>query len=159
MMGSTHRVRIIIPWRDAALVSPLLLLLAGMLGITAGCQDGNQAETGEVYGTVTLDGDPLPHAQVQFQPEEGGRPSIGRTDKKGRYELRFNRDRNGALLGKHRVRISTKDTVDDGEIPEQVPARYNLKADRNPEMLREVEPGRTKINFELTTSGNRSSGK
>ncbi len=50
----------------------------------------------EVSGRVTLDGQPLVGAQLDFQPEhEAGSPSFGLTDADGRYELSYKRDVKG----------------------------------------------------------------
>ena len=54
------------------------------LSLTGCGSDG--PERGVVTGKVTLNGDPLPNADVEFQPEEGS-PSYGMTDEKGRYDL------------------------------------------------------------------------
>ncbi|MFW6172061.1 MAG: carboxypeptidase-like regulatory domain-containing protein, partial [Planctomycetota bacterium] len=71
-----------------------------------GCGDSGP-ERGYVEGTVTMDGEPLPDAVVTFQPEDTGRPSYGKTDENGHYELQYTSDKKGALVGMHRVTIST----------------------------------------------------
>jgi len=54
----------------------------------------NRIERGPAYdsvvvsGSITLNGEPVPGATVEFQPEGGGSPSRGVTNAKGRYELR-----------------------------------------------------------------------
>ena len=64
-------------------LAPILLGL-----LLAGC--GSEDELATVKGKVTLNGEPLEGATVQFQPTaEGGAPSSGQTDGKGRYELMF----------------------------------------------------------------------
>jgi hypothetical protein len=79
-------------------------LLAGF-----GC---NQNSVAPVSGRVTLDGQPLAGVFVIFEPiQSGANPgmgSIGKTDAEGRYAMRqMQPDRPGALVGKHRVRITT----------------------------------------------------
>ncbi len=60
---------------------------------------------GEVSGTVTLDGKPVPNVTVQFTPVEGGRTSSGITDSSGQYRLMYTADTSGAQVGKHEVRL------------------------------------------------------
>jgi hypothetical protein len=105
-----------------------------------------------VEGTVTLDGAPLGGAKVIFTPVEGGRSSMAVTDGSGRYVLEFTAGEKGAVVGKHKVSISTYEAgeTDDagnlvGHVPERVPAKYN----RETTLEREVKSGRQVINFEL----------
>jgi hypothetical protein len=117
--------------------------------VCLGCGGG---DVGYVEGTVTMDGNPLPDALVTFQPESG-RPSYGRTDGNGRYELIYTKDAKGAVPGKHTVTISTLQEGDPDaggkSIPEKVPAKYNT----NTELTREVTPGSNKLDFELSSEG------
>jgi hypothetical protein len=76
-----------------------------------GCGGGGYVP---VSGTVQLDGQPLADAKLIFEPigdsagNTAGSPSYGRTDADGRYTLRSPvADKNGAAIGKHRVRIVT----------------------------------------------------
>jgi hypothetical protein len=130
-------------WRlsAAALVS---------LVLAVGCGGRGGPKLATVRGNVTLGGKPLPQATVLFVPAEG-RSSSGITDKNGRYELGYTTDRNGAVLGKHRVRISTYlRSNDEGKsVPESVPSRYNVESD----LTREVIAGKNEINFELEAGG------
>jgi hypothetical protein len=127
------------------LVITLVCLLAG----AAGC-GGNALGLVEVNGTVTLDGTPLSDADVIFQPVDG-RPSIGRTDSDGYYELNYMDDKQGALPGTHQVRITTyierdldhsDPAIQEGR-PERLPAIYNrqttLSADLKPDQSNTVD--------------------
>ncbi len=135
MRTTTHAAR--------AATAILLCLILG----ACGSDDG----LARVKGTVTLGGEPLEGATVQFQRVgEEGSPSAGRTDAKGRYELMFTFDKRGALPGEHNVTITTAETYfdDDGqeqERPERVPAKYN----RQTRLKETVEPGRNTIDFDL----------
>ena len=110
-------------------VSALMLAVASCLGC------GPQGpEIARVEGTVTLDGIPLPNAAVVFIPENG-RPAGATTDQSGRYALTFTRGRKGALLGRHRVRITTArdpSETPDGQpipgVPESIPVNYNSQS-------------------------------
>jgi hypothetical protein len=69
-----------------------------------------------VSGTVTLDGQPLAGATVNFRPlppqgemsAKGMGASFGRTDESGKYELSYVKDVPGAVLGPHRVQIHAR---------------------------------------------------
>lgn len=70
-----------------------------------GCDAG--PATGLVSGVVTVDGNPIKDAVVSFYPTDG-RASTGTTDETGRYELSFTRQRMGAVLGNHKVTVTTE---------------------------------------------------
>ncbi len=128
----------------ARCLTPILLCL-----LSAGC--GSGGDLARVKGKVTLDGQPLEDATVQFQPTaKGGAPSSGKTDSKGRYELMYTFDTRGAMPGEHVVSITTAGTDFDEagnefEREERVPAKYNRKTT----LKRTVEPGGNTIDFEL----------
>jgi len=75
---------------------PLLLVAL------AGCSEGPKVVP--VSGTLTYKGHPITNAFVDFLPEDG-RPSWGETDPEGRFKLNYDRKRDGALVGKHRVSV------------------------------------------------------
>ncbi len=123
-------------------LTPILFCL-----LLAGCGPGDGLAT--VKGKVTLNGEPLEGAIVQFQPTaEGGSPSAGKTDAKGRYELMYTFDQPGAMPGEHVVSIRTAAEYydeEDAEGEERIPAKYNSQS----ELKRTVEPGRNTFDFEL----------
>ena len=134
-----------------------------------GCTDSGP-DLGEVHGKVTMDGKPLPNAIVSFTPLEGGRGSTGRTNENGEYTLIY-ADQEGALPGKHRVRIasmpesvepqeeygsddprygqqsSAADYAKAGGQRETIPPRYNTESN----LEEEVTDGDNEINFDLTS--------
>ena len=85
-------------------------LIAGLLLAVAGCGDANFVP---VSGVVTFDGKPYGKAAVSFQPvgdkdnPNPGRGSSAYTDENGRFSL-FSDDNDGAVVGKHVVRITTR---------------------------------------------------
>jgi len=115
----------------------------------AGC--GSSDDLATVRGKVTLNGQPLEGAIVEFQPAlAGGAPSAGKTDANGRYKLMYTFKTPGAMPGDHTVSIRTGGTCfddegDEVERPERLPARYNSQTELN----ETVEPGKNTINFEL----------
>ncbi len=123
------------------------LILFGL--ITAGC--GSADGLARVKGTVTLRGQPLEGAVVDFRPlEPGGSPSSGITDAEGRYVLMHNFNTAGAMQGEHVVSIRTAQTIFDDqgiehESEECVPANYNTHT----QLKRTVEAGRNTIDFDL----------
>lgn len=129
--------------------------MAGIVLVTAielGCGSGNLPEMGTVSGVVTLDGKPVPDAVVRFQPNSG-RGSRAKTNAEGYYNLGYVGSAEGALIGEHKVTISTQWMDEDRTThkmvshPETLPARYNSESD----LTRTVEAGHNEINFELTS--------
>lgn len=104
-----------------------------------------------VSGVVTLDGEPLSGAVVGFEPiaQEGdleaGYGSYAKTDDDGRYALRSLKNEDGAMVGQHRVSVSTVVGKEgpNGEMlgltKERVPSRYN----NDTQLVIEVPPGGT----------------
>jgi hypothetical protein len=79
-------------------------LAAALLVAAAGC--GRQF--GQVEGTVTLDGAPLPDVEVVFVPDPArgntGNNASAVTDSQGHYRLRSPKEgKDGAAVGLHRV--------------------------------------------------------
>jgi hypothetical protein len=114
----------------------------------AGCDRG--PEIAPVTGRVVVDGKPIQNAEVTFEPA-AGRASHGHTDQDGRYELRYDRQTMGALVGSHTVRIlsATEVTLPNGKFvlrPQTVPPRYNTQS----ELRKDVVSGETNVfDFEL----------
>ncbi|QDU38009.1 hypothetical protein Mal4_23290 [Maioricimonas rarisocia] len=127
-------------------------VLLALLVVVCGCRGANDG-LGSVSGRITLDGEPLPNAMVEFAPVNGGSVAYGRTDDDGDYEMMFSRTQEGASIGENIVRITTADvTSENGNevaVPERVPAKFN----RESELKRTVEPGDNEFNFELTSEG------
>lgn len=131
------------------MLKQLTIMVAAIL--LAGCSG---SDIGRVSGTVTMDGSPLPNANVEFFPQPTGRPSTGVTDKDGKYELTYTREAMGAKVGEHRVQITTAGMGPSeggygGNSKETVPARYNVKS----ELTAKVESGSNKHDFQLDGSG------
>lgn len=99
-----------------------------------------------VEGTILVDGNPMQGLFVEFQPE-GGSPSIGETDEQGFYRLRFSRERWGAEVCDHKVRIMADEDGGGRNGRDRLPPKYNAKT----ELQREVKAGRNVIDFELET--------
>jgi len=92
----------------------------------------------KVAGVITLDGQPLEGAKLFFSPiGSSDRPypgprSTGKTNAEGRFRLTTKDGYDGAVVGKHRVRITTLlETVDPNNsikvltvTPEKIPFKY-----------------------------------
>lgn len=135
---------------------PRRLWIAAALLAALGC--GGPYQFVPVSGKVTLNGQPLPDAWVNFQPigtkdKDPGPGSVGKTDAQGRYSLRVDPRQSGAVVGTHRVRISTKgdkaEEAPDGGgkvYPDKVPRRYNDETT----LKCEVPPGgKTDADYDL----------
>lgn len=138
------------------LLGPCSALLLVSLFV-AGC-GGSDGEFAPVEGTVTLDGEPLAGARVEFELDTGelsygkseGSTSYGRTDARGHYELKATHEKEGAPVGKYVVRIRTREMTVNAEgkevlVPERLPPKYHL----NSKLTAEVSPGSNTIDFPL----------
>lgn len=122
--------------------------IAFALTLMAGC-GGQKLRDGfaDVEGTITLDGEPLPNAQVIIETERGS--SFARTDARGHYVAEYSKTLKGAAPGAATVRISTKEVFPDEDVsqlkidprsgdhvkPELLPDKYNRKSELKIEIL------------------------
>lgn len=120
--------------------------------MVVGCGANSGPPVGAVTGTITLNGQPVPHANITFVPEGKGSPSYGGTDEHGVYRLMFNQKRAGAELGKHNVLVQNREpeTDDSGNrilsgLPVAIPAKYQQPGS----LTAEVRPGSNEVNFTL----------
>lgn len=128
-------------------------ILASFVIACLGCGGATGPELAEVTGKVTLDGQPLAKASLQFIPESpGGSPSYGVTDLEGSYELQFSSDRSGAMPGKHRVEIlPVEPETDDsgkpveGAVVVTIPVKYSQPGS----LTADVQAGSNSIDFAL----------
>jgi hypothetical protein len=123
-----------------------MLMVATWLG--QGCSA--PATTGEVVGTVTLDGKPVDSGTVHFKPVDGQTSTAGATIEKGKFSV-------VVPIAKHRVEISAIQLASGGDAAaarhsdagyatvELIPAKYN----RNSELTMDVKSGRNERNFDL----------
>ena len=124
----------------------------GVIVLLSTCLLGCSMDANSVSGRVTLDGEPLPDAIVQFIPEGGeGRIALGRTDNNGEYRLKSSRNITDVAPGSYLVEITTSDLAegdgDEGEgmTRELVPKRFNKQSD----VIKEIKAGANKIDFDL----------
>lgn len=129
--------------------------------VLAGC--GSQRELGEVEGIVRAGGQPLAGVLITFVPEtapgNAAPRSLSQTDAKGRYVLRTESQREGAVVGKHRVVVEDLAILlaprsPDGTVVKRPPVRVSARYTdplRTP-LLVEVKPGSQAINLDLVSS-------
>jgi hypothetical protein len=116
-----------------------------------------------VSGVVTLNGQPVANAIVQFQPtatadlETPIPASFGTADASGRYELKTVRDEAGAAVGQHRVSISSPQPPQEGSNDsgigrtawvDPIPAKYNTATELTYDVPAD---GTDAADFKLTT--------
>lgn len=102
-------------------------------------------------GTLVRAGKPVPHATVIFQPEQG-RPSQGITNEAGQFSLRYTKDRDGAVAGKHRVYLLFEPPAG----PEAELARAAGKSVAHPEqqqLAAQYGPDQSPLTVEVTEDG------
>ena len=123
-------------------------------GFFLGCSDG--PELGIVTGKVLQQGKAIPFAYVEFQPiDPRGTYGAAYTTVDGSYNIRFTEDRDGALIGKHKVTVRTA-AVDEIEIEDKatglmvtpaLPEGYRPKLSLEYDL--EVKSGTNEINLDL----------
>ena len=126
-----------------------LFFLAALL--CAGC---GKSDVVPVSGIVTLDGQPLAHATVVFEPDsdakEPGPGSTGVTDENGKYTLQImTTNASGARVGKHKVKITAYEG--DGEAPSSDPNQAK-NVFRKPRLPPEYNSQST-LTFEVPAKG------
>ena len=78
-----------------------LLLVAAIMG----CGDSGPTIV-PVTGTLAHKGHPVSNVYIFFMPADGnGRPSQGPTDADGRFKLNYTNEKDGVMVGKHKVWI------------------------------------------------------
>jgi hypothetical protein len=120
---------------------------------------------GQVEGTVRLDGKPLSQVMVVFVPEDPKQPqSTGITDAEGRFKLRGNNARVGAVVGEHRVTLVDANVApgggsrDEDDAPEgaatstsRVPQNYS-RVDKTP-LRQTIKAGAQSVEIDIPGNG------
>jgi hypothetical protein len=135
-----------------------------VLGLAVVFVMGCGSKFAPVSGKVTLNGKPLAHASVMFQPVgkpgsiEGGEGAAGRTNENGEFSLKSSTGKSGAIVGEYHVSISALDAVvgeHDGRPPrggwprtDKIHSRYNSKTELTFTVL---SGGTDKADFGLTS--------
>ena len=115
------------------------IVAAGCVTIFLGC-GGSEMPIAKVSGKVTIGGEPLRDAKLEFTPEGSGRLSVGFTNEQGEYDLQYSLQERGALIGKHSVQIRVYPPP--GSPPVSIPEEFQGKTV-------EVLGGKNEFNFEI----------
>lgn len=136
-----------------------MCILLPLIVLVLGCDGG--PKLAPVSGKVTLNGQPLAEAWLDFQPIatgddiNPGAGSVGTTDKDGRYTLKTVHGKTGAVVGKHRVSITLKDPTGGNADADpargkrgfkQLPVRYNFQSELTVDV---PAGGRSDVDFPL----------
>ena len=135
------------PLRPLTFVSCAALFL-----FLVGCGGSSVPPLAPVTGKVTNGGAPVANAIVTFTPDGEGRASTGEKDAEGKYELKYNVDNAGALVGQHTVRVTliSADDEEDYEDDGDGAAASGLPPEaENGSLVRDVIEGPNEINIEL----------
>ena len=112
-------------------VLSLSVLIAFSLVVIVGCGERRDYELAPVSGHVTVNGKPMPGLVINFQPRgktpedlTPGPGSFATIDEQGRYSLRTADEHNeeGAVVGKHVVRLIVPDSMRGGDSDADDPA-------------------------------------
>lgn len=126
------------------------LLTVGAISI-AGCGRGGP-EVVRVTGTVTYQGNPVENLYLNFKPEVG-RPSWGVTDAEGKYWLRYSRDRDGAVVGKHTVWVQFRPRNPGEELQMTAPGGAKRPGNLSAILRKYGSEKTTPLKFDIETDG------
>jgi hypothetical protein len=107
-----RKYRLVIPWCSVFFTVFMI----------AGCGDGRPTRV-PVAGIVLINGEPLQSGNIKFVPKNG-RPSAGKINEDGSFNLTCYDGNDGALLGKHRVQVSSNRIISDSKIEWFAPQKY-----------------------------------
>ena len=141
-------------------------MFCAMVLFCSGCGGGGP-KYAPVSGVVTLDGKPFGDGVVVFLPKatdgnpNPGRSSAGETDANGKFVLKTDDLKNGAVVGKHLIKISSRGPVMQFDAstgsPDGAPAnvkRDAIPAEWNTMSEKEFEvpaAGTDKANFDIVS--------
>jgi len=138
----------------------LVFRMVPLVFIALLCGCGADDRRASIYGTITVDGEPLQTGTIGFIPSgENKGPASGASIVAGSYKIPKEK---GPFLGTNLVMITSYKssgrmvpTIEDrggppiAEIAQFIPERYNDAS----ELERNVVPGKNEFNFELETGG------
>jgi len=126
--------------------------IVGMLGLgvtVVGCGD-ERPERVPVLGTVLIDGAPLTHGAIMFV-NSGTRPAGSAIDSDGHFALNCYTLGDGAVLGRHLVKVTGSEPIDDHSCRWHAPKKY---ADENTSGIEvEITEPVDDLKIELTWDG------
>ncbi|EAQ79271.1 hypothetical protein [Blastopirellula marina] len=127
-----------------------LVALTGVIG--CGANRGDLPDLVDVTGRITVDGKQTPGLRVVFEPEFGRR-SVGFTNEAGEFSLQYLTSVDGAVPGKHTVKVTWEgEGTDAGSSTTSqavvvIPSRYNIRS----ELIAIVSQDKHQFEFDLST--------
>lgn len=130
----------------------------GLICLVCGCGEGNPLGRKPISGTVTLDGAPVPHGNISFQPLQQGGVGSGSAITDGEFSIS---EEQGLPVGNYQVMIYASDPSiavlppggmpgDDVPTPvELVPPEWNTKTTQKIEVT--AEGPHDEYKFEIKT--------
>jgi len=113
----------------------------------AGCSDSGPKVV-KVTGTLTFKGQPVSNAVLTFRPEFG-RQSWAQTDEQGRFKINYDRDQDGAVVGKHKVWIDLRTVPSPNQEP-GMPGRRPPMSKEMSEFFDKYNADNSKLTVEIT---------
>ncbi|QDU75868.1 hypothetical protein Pan97_29100 [Bremerella volcania] len=112
----------------------------------SGCST-KEFEVADVQGVCVCNGTPITAGWIQFSPisEDSqtmpGKPAMGQIKQDGTFLLSTYSKGDGAVVGKHRIRITEPTMPDPSEIAQGVPVPQKHNCQLPEELILEVKPG------------------
>ena len=136
--------------RQVNVLTPTMVL-GCMLAIASGCSDGRPTRV-PISGKVSIDGKPLAGGSIMFLHPES-RSSGSPIDADGRFQLTCYVPGDGAVLGKHRVKVTACESLSERSNRWLAPKKY---ADPNSSGLEvEVTEPKDDLEINLTWGGDK----
>jgi len=108
--------------RDVLSRLTLTSLVVAALFTVSGCGE-NRPNLAKVSGQVLIDGQPLEFGHVRFIPT-GARSSDGKLDETGHFTLTCYDGDDGAVLGVHRIEVSSGEPLNANQMRWHAPKKY-----------------------------------
>ena len=93
-----------------------------LLVVISGCGESGPKLV-PVSGQVTIDGKPLTYGYIRFTPTKG-RTSDAQISSDSTFTLRYSGERDGAVLGNHRVEVAANEVLGPLRIKWHAPKHY-----------------------------------
>jgi len=121
-----------------------------MLLLSLGCSNSPEIPTGEVSGTITINGVPTEGVSLAFVPDAAIRPSLATTDSQGKYKARFVSTQSGVALGPCVVELS----IFRGNSPKNfLPKEFNVHAAKNPDFHLDISENGLTFDYDIIYDG------
>ena len=109
------------PIAGVATLFPLVLVALSAFSGCGGNSTSLGVSTAPVKGKVTYKGQPLTQGSISLEPENSGREAAGSIQPDGSFVLTTYKKDDGAIIGSHRVAVSSMSTA--GKVG--VPAKFH----------------------------------